>query len=221
MLPDSPADSATSTYTDDQSDGDQQSGPQMVDDQRQHRSGPAPATAGPPTRMIPTPSSPPDRLGHRQPHRLAHATYPDEQSDGLGTTVATPGTIDWLNPGAENDPLFADTDNRGDDDQQTGPGMIDDQGNAFGSLTDSGSATDPDEQGDGVSTTVATPGTIDWLNPGAEDSPLFNDSDTDWSSGLSIPDQPSGDDGSNDPSTEIGSVRVDHDSERLKRERRR
>ena len=193
MLPNSPADSATSTYTDDQSDGDQQSGPQMVDDQvgtvgSAGESGPT-DTGDPGAQLTTSIAMLPNTSAD-----LPTSTYTDDQSDGDGTAVATPGTIDWLNPGAENDPLFADTDNRGDDDQQTGPGMIDDQGNAFGSLTDSGSATDPDEQGDGVSTTVATPGTIDWLNPGAEDSPLFNDSETDWSSGLSISDQPSGDD---------------------------
>ena len=89
--------------------------------------------------------------------------------------------------------------------------MVDDQGNAFGILSDPGSydpgdTTVPDSQGDGSGATIATPGTIDWLNPGAEGSPLFDDSDTDWPSGLSIPDQPSGDvDDSNETSTEVGS----------------
>ena len=135
----------------------------------------------------------------------------DADSQGDDATVATPGTTDWLNQGAENDPLFTDSTDQGDSEQQTGSGMVDDQGNAFGILSDPGSydpgdTTVPDSQGDGSGATIATPGTIDWLNPGAEGSPLFDDSDIDWPSGLSIPDQPSGDvDDSNETSTEVGS----------------
>ena len=56
-------------------------------------------------------------------------TDTDTDTDGDGATAATPGTIDWLNPGAENDPLFTDSADQGDSEQQTGSGMVDDQGN--------------------------------------------------------------------------------------------
>jgi hypothetical protein len=131
-------------------------------------------------------------------------TDPGDQGDDFSTAViVTPGTINWLNPGAENDPLFGDGDD-GTVPDESGPPATEDPDAVLS--TDSGSATDPGDQGDDYSAAVATPGTIDWLNPGAEDSPLFDDSDTDWSSGLSVPDQPSGDvDGSSDSSTETGS----------------
>ena len=215
------------TYSDNRGDGDQETGPAYFDDQvgavgTADDSGPSdtgdPAVLTTQATVLPTNSA-------------AGSTDTGGESDDDSTSIATPGTVDWLNPGAENDPLFADSDNEGDGDQETGPGMVDDQGNVFGppaddggltdtgdpdaelstqiawgtgSLDDSGSATDAGGESGDDSTSIATPGTVNWLNPGAEDSPLFNDSDTDWTSGLSIPDQPGGGDDSNDPSTEIG-----------------
>ncbi len=88
----------------------------------------------------------------------------DDQQSDLGAELSTQITL--LPNGPTDSPSAIDTDDQGDDDQQSGPGMVDDQGNAFGSLAESSS-------GDGGSTAVATPGTMNWLTPGSEDSPLF------------------------------------------------
>ena len=83
----------------------------------------------------------------------ASLTDSDNQGDD-STTLATPGTIDWLNPGAENDPLFNDTDSQGDGEQQTDSGMVDDLDNAAsGTPVDSNSSTDS-----GISTDTSDPG---------------------------------------------------------------
>ena len=91
---------------------------------------------------------------------------------------ATAGTIDWLNPGAENDPLFTDSADQGDGEQQTGSGMVDDQGNTFGSLSNSSSSTgtdgptDPSEPDAELSTDIAL------LLNSATNSPSSTDTDT-------------------------------------------
>ena len=204
----------TDTVTNDQGDG-QQSGPGMVDDQDSAFGTPVDSSSSTDSGNSTDIGEPDAQLttevnwGAGTLTDSPSSTDGDDQADD-STTLATPRTIDWLNPGAENDPLFHDTDSQGDGDQPSGPGTVDDQDNAFGaavdsssstdtdgptdpsdpddaelstdiallpnSATDSPSSTDGDDQADD-STTLATPGTIDWLNPGAENEPLFNDTD--------------------------------------------
>ena len=97
-----------------------------------------------------------------------------------GPEAATPGTIDWLAPGAESSPLFGDGSPQGD--AQTNP----DDTEATSLTYTSGNVTGHSETeatpitGDSTTNTDdaspgTTPGTIDWLAPGAESSSLFGD----------------------------------------------
>ena len=183
MLPDSPADSPTSTYTDDQSDGDQPSGPQMVDDQvgtvgSADDSGPdRHGRSGRPAHHL-------DRHAPRQPRRLAPSTYTDDQSDGdlaerptdgrrpsrhrwqrrrhglptrttLPTRTPTAQHLDRHLPDSPADsPTSTYTDDQSDGDQPSGPQMVDDQVGTVGSADDSG-PTDTDDPGAQLTTSIA------------------------------------------------------------------
>ena len=148
----------------------------------------------------------PDRLGHRHPRRLAqrHRLQPDTDT----SPVAIPGTINWLNPRAENDLLVRRQRHRhrrrqldrarvtpGPSSPPRSPGTpaplptrpatptptattnTSDPGAEIStqiawlqtcSLAHSPSDTDSDTD----TSPVATPGTINWLNPGADKRPL-------------------------------------------------